>query len=93
MYSIYLTRKVRERLNKYLLEKIISIVKTKKDEADYLQVFKVNGKELINFQEEPKLVKKFKLTCTFKEEITIWAVQGQDKIIGTYWTIMFPDEY
>lgn len=93
MYSIYLTKKIEEKLNKYLLEKIISIIRKKKEEADYLQIFEVSGKELINRQEEPKIVKKFKLPYVFKEKITIWAVRGQDHSVGKYWTIMFPEEY
>lgn len=49
MTTIYLTRKISSKLNKYLLEKIISIIKEKDNsKIDYFQIFEVNNNQLIN---------------------------------------------
>ena len=47
MTTIYLTRKISSKLNKYLLEKIISIIKEKDNsKIDYFQIFEVNNNQI-----------------------------------------------
>lgn len=95
MAQITLTRRIANELNKYLLEKIISILRKKENEKniDYLQIFEVKGDELINSQEVPEIKKSYKLVYKFKENIKIWAVESIDKELGRCWTILFPEEY
>lgn len=94
MSQIIVTQRVAVELNKYLLEKIIAILR-KKDIAntDYLQVFEIKEDQLINSQEVPEKVNTYKLMCKFKENIKVWAIENYDKEIGRCWTILFPEEY
>lgn len=93
MTTIYLTRKISSKLNKYLLEKIISIIKEKDNsKIDYLQIFEVNNNQLINSQEEAEKTEIYNLAYKFKEKIKIWAIKTEEEA-KKYWTIMFPEEY
>ena len=79
MTTIYLTRKISSKLNKYLLEKIISIIKEKDNsKIDYFQIFEVNNNQLINSQEKPEKSEKYNLAYKFKEKIKIWAIKSED---------------
>ena len=67
MTTIYLTRKISSKLNKYLLEKIISIIKEKDNsKIDYFQIFEVNNNQLINSQEKPEKSEIYNLAYKFK---------------------------
>lgn len=93
MTTIYLTRKISSKLNKYLLEKIISIIKEKDNsKIDYFQIFEVNNNQLINSQEKPEKSEIYNLAYKFKEKIKIWAIKNEEEA-KKYWTIMFPEEY
>ncbi len=93
MTTIYLTRKISSKLNKYLLEKIISIIKEKDNsKIDYFQIFEVNNNQLINSQEEPEKSEIYNLVYKFKEKIKVWAIKSEEET-KKYWTIMFPEEY
>lgn len=93
MTTIYLTRKISSKLNRYLLEKIISIIKEKDNlKIDYLQIFEVNNNQLINIQEEPEKTEIYNLAYKFKEKVKIWAIKSEEQA-KKYWTIMFPEEY
>ncbi|ALF21082.1 DUF960 domain-containing protein [Fusobacterium animalis] len=93
MTTIYLTRKISSKLNKYLLEKIISIIKEKDNsKIDYFQIFEVNNNQLINSQEKPEKSEIYNLAYKFKEKIKIWAIKSEEEA-KKYWTIMFPEEY
>ena len=93
MTTIYLTRKISSKLNKYLLEKIISIIKEKDNsKIDYFQIFEVNNNQLINSQEEPEKSEIYNLAYKIKEKIKIWAIETEEET-KKYWTIMFPEEY
>ena len=93
MTTIYLTRKISSKLNKYLLEKIISIIKEKDNsKIDYFQIFEVNNNQLINSQEETEKSEIYNLDYKFKEKIKIWAIKTEEET-KKYWTIMFPEEY
>ena len=93
MTTIYLTRKISSKLNKYLLEKIISIIKEKDNsKIDYFQIFEVNNNQLINSPEQPATSETENLAYKFKEKIKIWAITSEEDT-KKYWTIMFPEEY
>lgn len=93
MAQIIVTQKVAVNLNRYLLEKIIRILREKDKNTDYLQVFEIKENQLINSQEVPPQINTYNLMCKFKENIKIWAIENYDKEIGRCWTILFPEEY
>lgn len=96
MENIYLTRNIKENLDLRILTKIMEILREKirtDKNIDYFQIFEVTEDTLINKQEVPEEKKEYKLNFKIQSKEKIWAVQGIDKIVGKYWTIMYPDEY
>ena len=97
MEKIYMTRNISENLDLRILTSVMAllnnkVLKTKKEDMDYLQIFEINNNKLIHSQEQPKQSKEYNLAGHFKD-IKVWAVRGEDEKSGEYWTIMFPEDY
>lgn len=97
MEKIQVTRNISENLDLRLLAEIVQILENKiqkkdKENLDKFQIFEVSENKLICRQEVPEEIEEYTLKNRF-QKIKIWAVQGTDKIMGRYWTIMFPEDY
>ena len=95
--EIYLTKSIKERLDLRLLIGITKLLKNKilnckEEDLDYLQIFEVKNNRLIHRQEEPEKSEEYILNGKFNNA-KVLAVQGMDREIGKYWTIMFPEDY
>lgn len=97
MENIYLTKNINEKLDLRILSSITALLKrkihlTKRENLDHFQIFEVKDNKLIHSQEIPEQLEEYDLVGNFKN-VKVWAIEGRNKEQGTYWTIMFPEDY
>ena len=89
--KFYTTKTIAETLDMRLLINIQTLIASMGNDADYLQVFTIEGDKLTHSQEIPEYSKEYRLHKKYKDD-KIFAIRTEDEK-STYWTIMFADEY
>jgi uroporphyrinogen-III decarboxylase len=87
----YTTKAIAEILDIRLLINIQTLIASMKKDADYLQVFTIEGYKLTHSQEVPEYSKEYRLHKKYKDE-KIFAIRTEEEK-RSYWTIMFCSEY
>ena len=84
--QIYTTRKVNNQVDFRIISKIIEILRKKSIDDDYLQIFKMERHKIVN--DEKEIILKY----DSKKNFELWSIRDNFEN-GTYWTILFPEEY
>jgi len=89
--KFYTTKTIAETLDMRLLINIQTLIASMGNDADYLQVFTIEGDKLTHSQEIPEYSKEYRLHKKYKDD-KIFAIRTEEER-GTYWTVMFSYEY
>ena len=87
----YTTKAIAETLDMRLLINIQTLIASMGKEADYLQVFTIEGDKLTHSQEVPEYMQEYRLHKKYKNE-KIFAIKTEEEK-KSYWTVMFSYEY
>jgi hypothetical protein len=89
--NFYITKAIAETLDMRLLINIQTLIASMGSDADYLQVFTIEGDKLTHSQEIPEYSQEYRLHKKYKDE-KIFAIRTEEEK-RSYWTIMFCSEY
>jgi uroporphyrinogen-III decarboxylase len=89
--NFYTTKAIAESLDMRLLINIQTLIASMEKDADYLQIFTIEGDKLTHSQEIPGYRQVYRLHKKYKED-KIFAIRTEEEK-RSYWTIMFCSEY
>ena len=89
--KFYVTKGINEGLDMRLIFYIQALIDTMEVEQDYLQVFSISGDILVHTQEEPNYKKEYRLSKKYKDDRLFCIRTDEEK--GSFWTLMYANEY
>ena len=89
--KFYTTKTIAETLDMRLLINIQTLIASMGNDADYLQIFTIEGDKLTHSQEILEYSKEYRLHKKYKDD-KIFAIRTEEEK-STYWTVMYSYEY